>query len=103
MNNSEAIERLAGEFSKDIKVSTCPKRKTGNLKIKNWKQSKDRWSHLKEYDFAEPTQEGLVDLLIRVGNAELHFCRADVRAEEGNPVARLGPLGCNRIGSPEGK
>ena len=32
-------------------------------------------------------------LLIEVGNAEFHYCRADERAEEGNPVARLWPLG----------
>ena len=58
------IESLDGEFSKDIKVKTCPKRVTGNFKVENWKQSKNRWSHLKECDFAEPAQEGLVDLLI---------------------------------------
>ncbi|PFX19092.1 hypothetical protein AWC38_SpisGene16530 [Stylophora pistillata] len=48
------IESLDGEFSKDIKVKTCPKRVTGNYKVENWKQSKDRWPHLRECDFAEP-------------------------------------------------
>ena len=67
------IESLDGEFSKDIKVKPCPKRVTGNLKVENWKQSKDRWSHLKVCDFAEPAQDGFVDLLIRVDNAELHY------------------------------
>ena len=43
-----------GEFIKDIKVKTCPKRVTGNYKVENWKQSKDRWSHLKDCDFSEP-------------------------------------------------
>ena len=80
-----------------------PKRVTGNYKVENWKQSKDRWAHLKECDFAEPAQDGLVDLLIGVDNAELHYSRADVRGEEGGPVARLGPLGWTCIGSPEGK
>ena len=28
--------------SKDIKVKTCPERVTGNYKVENWKQSKDR-------------------------------------------------------------
>ena len=97
------IESLDGEFSKDIKVKTCPKRVTGNYKLENWKQSKNRWSPLKKCDFAEPAQEGLVDLLIGVDNAELHYSRADVRGEEGDPVARLGPLGWTCIGSPEGK
>ena len=36
-------------------------------------------------------------------NADLHYSRADVRGEEGDPVARLGPLGWTCIGSPEGK
>ena len=31
-----------------------------------------------------------MNLLIGVDNAELHYCRADVRAEERNSVARLG-------------
>ena len=62
-----------------------------------------RSSLFNEYDFAEPPQEGLEDLLTGVDNAELHYCRADVRAEEGNPVARLGPLDWTCIGSPEGR
>ncbi|PFX16125.1 hypothetical protein AWC38_SpisGene19627 [Stylophora pistillata] len=97
------IESLDGDFSKGIKVKTCPKRVTGNYKVENWKQSKDRWPHLRECDFAEPAQEGLVDLLIGVDNAELHYSRADVRGGEGDPVARLGPLRWTCIGSPEGK
>ena len=92
------IESLDGEFSKDF-----PKRVTGNYRVENWKQSKDRWSHLKDCDFPEPAKEGFVDLLIGVDNADLHYSRADVRGEEGDPVARLGPLGWTCIGSPEGK
>ena len=83
------IESLDGEFSKDIKVKTCSKRVTGNYKAENWKQSKNRWSHLKECDFAEPALEGLVDLLIGVDNAELRYSRAAVCGEEGDPVAHL--------------
>ena len=45
----------------------------------------------------------LLILLIEMGNAELHYCRADVRAEERNPVARIWSLGWTCIGSPEGK
>ena len=32
------IESLDEEFSKDIKVKTCPKRVTGNYRVENWKQ-----------------------------------------------------------------
>ena len=97
------IESLDGEFSKSVKVKTCPKRVTGNYKVENWNQSKNKWAHLKECDFAEPAQEGFVDLLIGVDNAELHYSRADVQGEKGGPVARLGPLGWTCIGSPEGE
>ena len=76
----------------------------GNHKVENWKQSKDRWSHLNDCDFAEPTQKGLLVLLIGVAdNTELRYSRADVRREEGDPVARLGPLGWTCIDSPEGE
>ena len=44
-----------------------------------------------------------MDLLIRVDNAELHYSRADLCGEVGEPVARLRPLGWTCIGSPEGK
>lgn len=97
------IESLDGEFCSDIKVKTCPKRVTGDYKVENWRQSKDRWVHLRECDFAEPAQDGCVDLLIGVDNADLHYSRADVRGEEGAPVARLGPLGWTCVGSPEGR
>ena len=63
----ETIKSLAGEFSKDIKVRTCPKMVNGNYKVENRKQGKDRsndkLSHLKEYDFAKSNQDGLVDFV----------------------------------------
>ena len=98
---SELISRR-DELNEAVKTTNC-KRVTGNHKVENWKQSKNRWSHLKECDFAEPPQDGLVDLLIGVDNAELHYSRADVRGEEGDLVARLGPLGWACVVSPDGK
>ena len=72
MQLNVSIESLEWEFSKDIEVKTCPKRVTGNYKVENWKQSKNQWTHLTKCDFPEPAQDGLVDLLIGVDNAELH-------------------------------
>ena len=61
------IKSLAREFSKDIKVRTCPKMVNGKYKVENWKQGEDRGknrlSHLKENDFAKSTQDGLVDFV----------------------------------------
>ena len=96
------VESLDGEFSEDIKVKTCPQQVTRTYKAENRKQSHEKWPHLTECDFPQPAQDGLVDLLIGVDNAELHYSRADVRGKEGGPVARLGPLGWTCIGSPEG-
>ena len=53
-------------------------------------------------DFPEPAQDGLVDLLIAVDNAELYYSRADVCGKVGGPVACLGPLGWTCISSPVG-
>ena len=44
-----------------------------------------------------------MDLLIGVDNAELHYSRAHVHGEKGDPVAPLGPLGWSCSGSPKGK
>ena len=36
------------------------------------------------------TKMALLILLIEVGKAEFHYCRADERAEEGNPLPTCG-------------
>ena len=36
------------------------------------------------------TKMALLILLIEVGKAEFHYCRADERAEEGNPLLTCG-------------
>lgn len=45
----------------------------------------------------------MVDLLIGIDNAELHYSRADIRGEARVPIARLGPLGWSCIGSPDSR
>lgn len=67
--------------------------------VEDWSQSKDNWEHSKHCEFAKPAKDGLFDLLIGVDDADLHYCRADIRGEHGRPIARLGPLGWTCIGA----
>ena len=92
---------MDGQFSKNINVKTCPKKVTGTYKVEDWSESKQNWKHLKNCEFAKPAKDGLVDLLIGVDNAELHYSRADIRGQAGGPIARLGPLGWTCIGAPD--
>ena len=95
------IESVDSQFAKEISVKTCPKKVTGNYVVEDWSQSKDNWEHLKNCEFAKPAKDGTIDLLIGVDNADLHYCRADIRGEQGGPIARLGPLGWTCIGAPD--
>ena len=97
------IESVNGQFTKEIEVKTCPRNVTGNYQVENWNANKGKWPHLAQCDFASPAKDGLVDLLIGVDNADLHYSFADVRGKVGEPVARLGPLGWTCIGPPDGR
>ena len=97
------IESVDGQFSKEISVKTSPRRVTGNYKLEVWNKSKPKWEHLKECEFAKPAKDGIVDLLIGIDNADLHYSRADIRGEGGGPIARLGPLWWTCIRSPDGR
>ena len=97
------IESVNGQFTKEIEVKTCPRNVTGNYQVENWNANKGKWRHLAQCDFASPAKDGLVDLLIGVDNADLHYSFVDVRGKVGEPVARLGPLGWTCIGPPDGR
>ena len=97
------IESVNGQFTKEIEGKTCPRSVTGNYQVENWGASRDKWPHLAQCDFAPPAKDGLVDLLIGVDNADLHYSFVDIRGKVGEPVARLGPLGWTCIGPPDGR
>ena len=97
------IESINGQFTKEIEVKTCPRTITGNYRAEDWRINQTKWPHLARCDFPPPAKDGLVDLLIGVDNAELHYSFVDVRGKVGEPVARLGPLGWVCIGCPDGR
>ena len=95
------IESVDGQFSKEISVKTCPQKVTGNYRVVNWTEHQNKWPHLTQCSFAKPANNGLVDLLVGIDNAELHYSHVDLRGKSGGPIARLGPLGWSCIGAPD--
>ena len=95
------IESVDGQFSKEISMKTCPQKVTGNYRVVNWTEHQNKWPHLTQCTFAKPANNGLVDLLVGIDNAELHYSHVDLRGKSGGPIARLGPLGWSCIGAPE--
>ena len=96
------IESVDGRFSKEISIRTCPQKVTGNYRVVNWSEYQNKWLHLTQCSFAKPANDGVVDLLIGIDNSELHYdSHVDLRAENGGPIARLGPLGWSCIGAPD--
>jgi len=67
------IESVTGQFTKEIRVKMCLEKVTGNYRVVNWTEHQNKWPHLTLCSFAKPANDGLVDLLIGIGNAELHY------------------------------
>ena len=97
------VESVNGQFNKRISVKTCPRNVTGGYKVEDWQANQGKWPHLSQCDFPSPAKDGLVDLLIGVDNADLHYSFVDVRGQAGEPVARLGPLGWTCVGRPNSR
>ena len=91
-------ERVNGDFGKVVEVSMCPYQVTGAYKVEDWNETKKKWPHLQQCEFPKPTQNGLVDELIGVDNADLHYSKVDVHGPPSSPIARLGRLGWTCIG-----
>ena len=73
------IENVDGKFSKEISTKTCPQKVTGNYRVVKWNDHQNKWLHLTQCNFPKPANDGLVDLLIGIDNAELHYSHVDLR------------------------
>ena len=40
------IESVDGQFSKEVRVRTCPRNVTGNYRVKDWSKQQSRWPHV---------------------------------------------------------
>ena len=86
------LENLDGNVETAISAFTA-ERVTGNMKIIDWGKYTVKCTHLKEIQFPNPGIRPIVDLLIGVDYAELHYSFKNVRGQPGEPVARFTPLG----------
>ena len=86
------IESLDGRINVKITAFTA-NRVTGNMKAVNWARYAKDWIHLKDIKFPYVGPRPIVDILIGIDYADLHYSIKDVRGKPGEPVARLTPLG----------
>ena len=92
---------MDGNVKTTISAFTA-ERVTGNMKVIDWGKYAAKCTHLKEMQFPNPGIRPIVDLLIGLDYAELHYSFKDVRGQPGEPVARLTPLGWTCTGTVSG-
>ena len=99
------IESVNEQFTTEISVKMCLLKVTNNYRVTDvdWTKHQNKWPHLTPCtcSFAKPANNGLVNLLISIDNAELHYSHVNLRGESGGPIACLGPLGRSCIGAPD--
>ena len=71
-----------------------------NLPVVDWKQHASSWQHLSHIEFPRINRRRPIDLLIGIDNAQFHRCKAEVTGGDGEPIARLSPLGWTCVGKP---
>ena len=74
-------------------------RVTGNMTVVDWNRYKAQWPHLKNVNFQQSPTRPIVDILLGLDCAELHYAYEEVRGRPGDPFARLTPLGWTCIGN----
>ena len=93
------IESLDGRINREIAAFTA-NRVTGNMKAVNWTRYAKNWNHFEDIKFPYLGPRPIVDILISIDYADLHYSIKDVKGKPGKPVARLTPLGWTCIGNP---
>ncbi|PFX18797.1 hypothetical protein AWC38_SpisGene16829 [Stylophora pistillata] len=93
-----------GLESLDGRVDTVIVAKTshsicGGMKPTNWLEIRDQWKHLKNIPFPKVGKRSKIDMLIGSDYYNLLFPMKEVRGGDGEPSARLCPLGWTAIGT----
>ena len=91
------IESLDGKTSLKVTALTTGK-VTGSMRAIDWTTCAKEWPHLRNIEFYKLGPRPIVDMLIGLDCADLHFSLQDVRGEPGQPIARLTPLGWTCVG-----
>ena len=95
------LESLTGEVNMRISAFTTNK-VTGDMRVINWRKESTKWAHLNRVKFPVVGPRPIVDILIGLDYADLHYSVEEVRGNPGEPMARLTPLGWTCIGKPHG-
>ncbi|KAK2152118.1 hypothetical protein LSH36_339g03026 [Paralvinella palmiformis] len=64
------------------------------MKVINWNEHKN---NLKKTQFSQKGPRSILDILIGVNQADLHYYLRDIREQPGEPIAKLTPLGWTSI------
>ena len=88
-----------GTVDEEICARTAD-RIAANLPVVDWKQHASSWQHLSHIEFPRINRRRPIDLLIGIDNAQFHRCKAEVTGGDGEPIARLTPLGWTCVGKP---
>jgi len=96
------IESLDGKANLKVAAFTTD-RVTGNVKATDWNVCANKWPHLKGLQFHKLGSQSIVDALIGLDCADLHYSFKDVQGKLGQPVVRPTPLGWTCIGAVEGE
>ena len=81
------LESVNGDVDIMVTAHTV-NRVTGNMKVIQWSQHADDWSHLKHIQFPNTGLRPIVDLLIGIDYLYSHSFYKEVRGREGERIAR---------------
>ena len=91
------VESLDGKSYRITAFTTS--RVTGNMNVIDRNTCAREWPHLKGLNFPQLGPRPIVDLLIGLDCADLHYSFKGIRGRPGQPIARLTPLGWTCIGA----
>ncbi|XP_067667338.1 uncharacterized protein [Haliotis asinina] len=97
MSVQVGLESLDGSVNTTIYALTTT-RVTGQMQVVDWRKIAGRWKHIENIDFPKVTSPHIIDLLIGMDYLELHRSYQDIIGKEGDPIARLTPLGWTCVG-----
>ena len=86
------LKSVTNNVSMKVSAYTA-NRVTGNMPVVDLNRYKRQCPHLKNIDFPRTVTRPVVEVLIGLDFADLHYALEEVRGKQGDPVARLTPLG----------
>lgn len=92
------VESLDGTIRRKIGARTLPKL-CEDLPIVDWRRKRKKWAHLRDINFPRVPGYSTVDILIGSDHPELTLSCEEKVGKQGDPVARLTPLGWTCVGS----